>query len=370
MTQRESPGRPPGLVWIALAVAACSPNDGLVDSTPEPTELTYLGEHVRMGVADDATLCGRSFEYTDRFVGRYLEQSSNGPPTDKLEFHVLSPEALEDPYLCGPNLESCAREGVVYASSGVHLHEAVHAVRRLQPEPGWGIGVLEEGIAQLHFTIGLGWDDSLRPSELDQYLDGARPSKLYDPAAQLLGIVTQEFGFEKAEELVDASAEAESASELDDIVLDVLGVDWPTLDDLYMATPRCSPTERARQLVACSADPLPWDASAQEPIISVTSDRFDCDNPEVIGPLFGSLWQEHTIDIPVDGAYTLSVDVATAQVLRLTDCDRGCEGSIDVDWDNAVRTEALELRAGRYVMHLGRSLGDDNPVGFQLSGPS
>jgi len=349
---------------------SCAADLGPVDTTPEPVELTEFGAHVAMGIADGVSVCGRSSEYADQFVALYLESSADGPLSADIEYYVLTPEEVGSLQLCGPDSSACALDGVVYASSPVVLHELVHAARRLQPDARRGLGVLEEGIAQLHFTYEFSWDETFRPSRLPDFLDGERPSQLYDPAAQLLDIVARETDFATAEALVDASADAQDAESLAAIVEDVVGLDLATLDELYAETPRCSPTERSRMLVACAGEALPWQSGAGAPYVEVAARPLACRDGDVFGPFDGRLWLEHAIEIQSDGAYELSVDVAPGQRLQLVSCDHGCEGGVDVDWDDAARTQDIDMDAGRYVLRLSRALEDSNAVGVRLSSPS
>ncbi len=335
-----------------------------------PVELAFEGEHVRVSVQSGVPACGRSFEYLDNFAALYLEGSSDGSISEPVEYFLLDAEVIHRADVCDDH-RACARRGRAYSQSPADVHELVHALRQLQFDGSFpGTLFLEEGIAQMHYTVPLGWDDGFAPSDLSDVVGESIPARLYDPAAHLLAVVADDDSFEAAERLVDASGALEDGVELATLVEDQLSMSLDELDALYSDHPNCSAAGRARMLVECAAMAEVWAEGdwSPAPFIIRSVSAFACENSAVIGPLDGRLWTSFTIDVPEEGRYDLDVETEPGQQLELTSCDATCGEDVDLLWDDS-REASLDLSAGRYVVRLSRALGDGQSVAFQLRGP-
>ncbi|MBC8071632.1 MAG: hypothetical protein IAG13_25120 [Deltaproteobacteria bacterium] len=361
------------LVSAAMVFAAgCFDTYDGHDLTPAPADLTYSSDALRYGAQAGFESCGWSLEYLERFIELYVAGSEDGDIEVPVEYYFVDSATIGREEVCGGGYRACARYGVVYADSPVHTHEVVHAIRHLQhggTSPG--ADLLEEGIAQLHYPVAIGWDEDFRALDLPSILDAPIKAELYDSAANLLGVVAHERSFAVVEQLVDCSWTAAKAGEIEGLVEELVDVDLVGLDAMVSAYPRCSPAARMRMLVECAAEPVSWNEGpwATTPRVIHAIGSMACDDPRVLGPLDGRLWTFATIDVPTDGTYRLDVESEEGQRLEMTSCDAICGEDIDLLWDAGRREEELELSAGRAVVRLSRVLGDEREVSFRLYGP-
>lgn len=289
---------------VAALVCGCAPSV-IVEHPPPPAEISYEGERIRIGVEDGLEVCGSSFAYLERFIDIYLASSQDGELARPIEYYFVTPTTLQTD-LCLVS-SSCARGGIAYATSALHTHEVVHAIRQLQVDRRRpGISLFEEGFAQWHYPLGFGQDPAFSIAKLPQDVARKTPGEWYDPAAHALSIAASEHDLAAVEELVDRSGEAATPAELDAVVDEVLGVDLAALAAEIDASPWCSAFARARLLVECAAEPLPWEEASWSRVPFMRDAvPMHCDDPRVIGPLDGRVWVYETIDIPRDGRYEL-----------------------------------------------------------------
>lgn len=357
-------------VPLLLASCASSPEDR--DHTPAPADVTYASDSIEFGALEWLEVCGASLDYLDRFIELYLAGSASGPISEPIEYYYVDAATIQRGEICGTSSEACARDGVVYAPSPINTHEVVHAVRQLQHGGRFpGARFFEEGIAQLHYPAEVGWSDAFSARDLPAILAAPLPRDLYDPAANLVGVVAHEESFAVAEALVDRSGDSQEGTDIDAIVQSVVGVDLAGLDAMVSAEPHCSAAARMRMLVECAAEPVAWAEApwSDAPYIIHAVGSLACEDPRTIGPLEGRLWTFATIDIADAGAYDLDVESEDGQRLELTACDEICGEDIDLRWEDARRQENVELAAGRIVVRLSRATGDTRGVAFQLRGP-
>lgn len=355
-----------------LVVACGDPGDEDASDVVEPAVAETLhGELVEMGVGEGLAVCGSSFEYVERFAMQYLVGSADGGIAEPIRYFYVDEDTVHRKDVCGASSRACTRSGVVYAQNPLHLHEMVHALRQLQFGTRGAPGELffEEGLAQWHSPVAVGWDETFRPADLPHVMDATVPADLYDPAAHLTSVIADDTSFEELEAFVDASAAIEVGEDLEPILSDVLGNDLADLDALYSAQPDCSPGARSRMLVECAAEPLEWAEApwSSAPYVIQAIGALTCGDPRVIGPLDDRLWVFYAIDVTDAGVYELEVS-EPGERLQLTSCDTPCGADVDLQWDEPRRVE-IELSPARYVARISRPVGDEGGVDFQLRGP-
>ncbi|MEM7160540.1 MAG: hypothetical protein AAF799_47325 [Myxococcota bacterium] len=368
---RPNHGRPVDGVRLALVIVAvaglgCQPPGTPTRDPPEPFEIIHTHELVEVGADPSLPICGGSLDYIDRFVEHYVDHSSLGVLDEPVRFFYVTEELAFE--ICGRF--ACAGRGHAYSPWLTHPHELVHTIRHRQQQP-LGHNFFEEGAAQLYdATVDPSWPETFTITEALQYPQALAGSH-YDQAGHLMSFVRHRWSYHAVETLLDEMVDVTTEPELEDGLVEALGIGIDQLDADYREHyPRCDGIGWREMPIECSSDPLPWvrDENGRGSIDRDIPD-FACGHPDAIGPAEGRVWTSFTFDVEEPGEHLIQIPDIAGMSLELGSCDLGCDLGVAQWSDREDFGTILELPAGRHVLRLSRALDDPGPVGFHLLGP-
>ena len=367
---RNQPKREGGylaMVTFMFVVAGCSAPAPTAREAPRPFDIVHSHPLIEVGVDPSLPICGRSMEYIDRFVERYVDASSYGSYDEPATFYYLAPEHAEE--ICGRM--GCAGGGFAYSSWLTHPHELVHVIRQHQQVPR-SHRFFEEGAAQLHdASIRPHWPDGFEISDALQFADDV-PGTHYDQAGHLMSYVRHRYSYAAVETLLDEMADITTADEIEEGLVAALGVGIDQLETDYRETyPHCDGIGWSEMLAECSDEPLPWEVDADgRRFIEELIPDFACEHPEAIGPAEGRVWTSFTFDIEEPEAYLVQVPGIEGMHFELGSCDLGCDRAVTLQSNYDELSIVVEFPAGRHVVRLSRKLDEPGRIGFRMLGAS
>lgn len=280
-------------------------------STTEAEVFDYEGEHVVVITDSEIKLCGGTMAHMDGFVKRISERLGVALPvgSDRIRFTwATSTEQLKEHCSAEDEILGCAKGNQNFSLHAPLNHELAHSV-------SFGVGAppsfFLEGLAVAHE----GYQGRVLPSYsyyngsdveildlimssgamIREYADG------YEKAGRFAAYLIERHGMEKYLQFYANLPKAAGIGEIEQAFLDWLGMSLeesiagfvsPWTDDHFDA-----------QLSECDAPEIPWDG-----VLLKMKTEVLCLLDNAIGPYDGGVVEvQHTIDIPVDGAYELRI---------------------------------------------------------------
>ena len=308
----------------------------LVVACDEGPDVVWVGEHVEIAAYPEHAerLCAGTGPYLDASAGAIGGRLGR---SGRVTYYWV-PGRTEEP--CGPLAGGCAEQLVAFASAPLVEHELVHAYATLlgRPDP-----FIEEGLAEY-----LGGAEHTPAAGVASEFTGHK-RRLHDPqfystAGRWVAEAVAQSSMDAVLDLYEASDTRDPPGRFEELVVEHLGVDMPSLEAAIAAGPSCSSAVYREDPAACAAPPMSWTGSAW-----VLERALDCDDPQTIGTL-GTRTAIATFELREEEHVALDIDDADA--VRITQCNPGCSGTAIVT--DRRDTSYHDLPAGRYAVRAHR----------------
>lgn len=346
---------------LTLPALACS------EDLPVFGEKAWVGDHLEIWTAEDAQVCGGSFDALDQhaeLVANYAAARGLTPRSGRYRYYWLSRDAFEAEDPCDGSNGCFRRAGPAIYTWFFTEHELVHAefasghssfideglaemlgdsaVEPIEAGPPSTRAIMDETrgrtLEGVYYARAARFVRSLEALEPEAYLQSVVATRRADDAEQTL------------RRIEGAGVDAEAAIELD-----------AQIETCWMDAVRVALSE-------CAQDPIPWSDDGWS-----ASGRLDCGSADTLGPTGGDtpkVWTTRVFDIEEPGLYTVVFDAGERTDARLVGCDNDVCGSGFNYPNNFValfrgQPVPVEFEAGRFWFRVSRAL-DAPPDEFEV----
>ena len=310
-----------------MALAILFASVASVAGCSDPGPAVWEGDLVTVTSSDGVEICGETLDFLDRFAGHaYMYWTGEVPAWDlALELDLR----VGDPSDQGGLATSSQGYAWTSANRGV-IHELTHLV------VGWDDGSsapsLTEGVAE---SFGPGdpvalWvprppdprEFAFLPSDDFFFPESGLSATYYGPSAQLVAFLIDRFGVATVRSAYRAARHDQTAEEIEDALVSVLGDGLYDAFDEFQVAPQC-----ALQAWECDSDIVPL----RELPIVVEQDT-DCTNDDqAVGAMSSrsELWfplHQFVIDLPTETL--LVIDTTDNALLRRVFCVETCDAEV------------------------------------------
>jgi hypothetical protein len=356
--------RPALALSCAVACAeACAPDD-LFEIPP----IVWSGEHLDYAPQEHAaTVCAGTAPYMDRYMDLLAAEMDV-----EIGRAVYVHGSWDDPALC--DAVACYHaDAVIYSRMAPLEHELVHAVRG---DIGHPLKFFEEGAAEM-----FGGDDnlersvepasgSLREGFEAGPLDVRLPLPWYSRAGNFSAYLHRYHGPEVTMALLRETTQSSTADEVIAVLEEATTMPFDELVvDYEWQEPFCAlPKWYRYPIYPCDAPEALRPRCDGEVAVPI-EESLSCDDPTVLGPREGEIFNYVAFDVPADGTYTLrAADRAGGDNgwITLKQCQLGCSSSyIALPYEGL--DDPVHLRAGRYSLRLTRHADVDTPSSMAVT---
>ncbi|HEY0133892.1 MAG TPA: hypothetical protein VGB85_07425 [Nannocystis sp.] len=328
-------------LFLLLGIGLCGAAAGCA-SDPEYPDYPLDGITVFVGFEEP--ICGGTFDWMEGRL-RWLEAETGvAARVDPISYYWLREDVFD---YCPTG--ACAKGDSIYTPLELFSHELVHGhlFQLGRPRP-W----LTEGMAVMLEDARWGAPSApMTPSKMLAQSDALGLD--YDSAASFVRYLRDRFGMPAVIELY-AALDHVDAQETPDVFLAVLGEDWRSVEEAYMAAytpvsvgslncdfPVLAPEEDTWKLPVASS----WceDAAAVGPFLGLDASFIPYSERYVI------------VEIPEAGLYTLTMTSSAKASIGLIACDEPLDG---FSWYDTEVNESIEFVPGRKRLTISTDIAD------------
>ena len=334
------------IVCLVLGLGLCGAAAGCA-SDPEYPEYPLDGITVLVGF--DEPICGGTFDWMEARL-RWLETETGlAASVSPIQYFWLREDLFT---YCPTGACGSASDNSIYSPLELFSHELVHGhlIQLGLPRP-W----LAEGTARmLQDSRRSVPDPPMTPSKMLAQSDALRLD--YDSAGSFVRYLRDRFGMPAVIELY-AALDGVDAGATPDVFLAVLGADWKSVEEAYLAAFTPVPVGSLN----CDFPVLaPEDGTWTLPVAS------PCEDAATVGPFLGldtsfiPYSERYVIlEVPEAGIYTLTMTSTVNTYINLIACDEPLDGysryTTGID-------ELIEFVPGRKRLTISTDIADE-PVG-------
>ena len=344
--------------FAALVLAGCA---------YEEPPISWEGEIIRFGADDPEAVCGDSLEWMDaRAVALAETFSAAGAEVyPQVDFYWVPESWWEQDACSAETAHACTVDNVIHSLSVPQEHELVHALRRKKLPR-----VFEEGLATLYGD--LGFTPVPSPRERLQVMledDWDSTHEDYARAGHFVGFLVERYGLDPLLEMGEYAGFDASWSKTQSAFAAAYGFSLQDALVEYEEYPECSPLNWMNVDIACMQEPVVIDPPHGSGEV-VFSQQIACGEPDVRGPLWGSMFTETTIELTNQFDSGMFVRLLGDENSEAKIVLSGCGGCPDAAWvwlGDGVPERFLHLPAGRYVLRMFRPIDDPGESGVSFS---
>jgi len=298
---------------LFLGLGQCG---ALAGCASDPVYPEYPLDGITVFVGFDEPICGGTFDWIEGRLGWLETETGLAASVSPIQYYWLREDVFD---YCPTGACGSATDNRIYSPLELFSHELVHGhLAQLGLPRPW----LAEGMAEMledsRWSVP---DRPMTPSKMLAQSDALRLD--YDSAASFVRYLRDRFGMPSLIELY-AALNRVDAEATPDVFLAVLGEDWRSVEEAYMATFTPVPVGA----LSCDFPVLAPEAGTWTlPVAS------PCEDAATIGPFLG--WRDSSIpysersvivEIPEAGIYTLTMTSSVDTAVNIIACDEPLDG--------------------------------------------